>query len=59
MSGFVFMISAEAIKEFKEIYKSVFGVTLSDADALHKATNLLNLYTAVYKPIEEDVREVH
>lgn len=50
-------ISPEALEEFKAIYKSEFGMDLTDAEALDKAIPLLNLMKAVYKPITvEDVR---
>ena len=42
------MIPKEAVEEFKKIYKKNFGVNLSDKEALRRATNLLNLYKAVY-----------
>ena len=45
------MISKEALEEFKKIYKKEFGEDISDKDALDKATNLLNLYKAVYLPM--------
>jgi hypothetical protein len=45
------MISKEALKEFKRIYKKKFGEDISDKDALDEATNLLNLYKAVYLPV--------
>jgi len=45
------MIPKEAIEEFKKIYKKEFGVELSEEEALRRATNLLNLYKAVYRPI--------
>jgi hypothetical protein len=45
------MISKEALEEFKKIYKKEFGEDISDKDALDEATNLLNLYKAVYLPL--------
>jgi hypothetical protein len=45
------MISEEALKEFKIIYKKEFDIELSDKDASEKATKLLNLVRAVYRPI--------
>lgn len=42
------MIPKEAVEEFKKIYKKEFGVDLSNKEALRRATNLLNLYRAVY-----------
>lgn len=47
------MISKEALKEFKRIYKKEFGEDISDKDALDEATNLLNLYKAVYLPLNK------
>jgi hypothetical protein len=51
------MISEEALKEFKAIYKKEFGVDLSDKDALESATKLLNLMKAVYKPMTKEEYE--
>lgn len=42
------MIPKKAVEEFKKIYKKNFGVDLSSKEALRRATNLLNLYRAVY-----------
>ena len=53
------MISENALEEFKAIYKKEFGEDLSNQDALDKATRLLTLMKAVYKPItKEDLRLV-
>lgn len=38
------MLPVEAIKEFKEIYLNKYGVKLSDAEAVFRANNLINLY---------------
>jgi len=43
--------SQEAIEEFKKIYKKEFGEELSDQDATERATKLLNLMEAIYRPI--------
>ena len=50
------MISEEALKEFKLIYKKKFDIELSDKDALEKAAKLLNLMKAIYKPIYKNAR---
>lgn len=42
------MISKKSLEKFKAIYKKQFNEDLSEADALRKATNLLNIYCAVY-----------
>jgi hypothetical protein len=48
------MISKEQLKEFKRIYKKRFGKKLSDQVALEKATKLLNLVKAVYRPMTQE-----
>ena len=48
------MISEEILKEFKKIYKKRFGEYLSDQVALEKATKLLNLMKAVYRPMTKE-----
>ena len=50
-------LSKEAIKEFKEIYKKEFGEEISDREAYDKASNLLRLFEAVYKPIPKDKQQ--
>jgi hypothetical protein len=47
-------ISKKDLKEFKDLYKREFGKDLSDADSLEKATKLLMLVKAVYKPIAKN-----
>jgi hypothetical protein len=51
------MISEEALKEFKTIYKKEFGIDLSDKDALESVTKLLTLEKAVYKPMTKEEYE--
>lgn len=46
------MISQEALKEFKKIWRKEFKEDISDVKALEKATNLLNLMKTIYKPIK-------
>jgi|CXWL01.1.fsa_nt_gi hypothetical protein len=41
-----------SITKFKQIYLQEYGVELSDAKAYELATNLVNLYRAVYLPIK-------
>ena len=48
------MISKESLEEFKMIYKKEFKEDISDEVALDKATRLLNLVRAVYKPMTKD-----
>ena len=42
------MLTKRAVDEFREIYERQYGVVLSNADATVLATELLNLYRAVY-----------
>lgn len=46
-------LTEEDLKEFKRIYKKEFGEDISDKDALEKATRLIRLVKAVYKPIKK------
>ena len=48
------MISQEALKEYKEIYKKEFGKDISDAEALEQATRLLRLIEIIYKPMTKE-----
>ncbi len=41
------MLPKEALDEFKQLYAKNFGEKLSDAEALAKATKLLDLYRTV------------
>ena len=51
-----FTLPNEALAEFKKLYKNRYGVELSDEEAAFRATNLINLYDAVYtdEPIPSD-----
>ena len=42
------MPTTQAIEEFKAIYERRYGVALTDKDATELASNLVNLYRAVY-----------
>ena len=42
------MLPKEAIKEYKEIYKRLYAVDLSDEEAGRRANNLIALYATVY-----------
>ncbi len=47
-------ISKKAIEEFKEIYREEFGKDISDQTALELGTNLLNIFSTVYRPISKN-----
>lgn len=46
--------SAEEAREFKALYRKVYGVELSDAEATEKATKLLNLFEVIWRPLPKD-----
>ena len=48
------MISKESLEGFRKIYKKRFGENISDQVALEKATKLLNLVKAVYRPMTQE-----
>lgn len=48
-------LPAQAIQEFKQLFKQRYGKTLSDEEAVLRATNLLKLYKAVYGPPDFEV----
>lgn len=48
------MISDQALKEFKKVWKEDFGKDISDDLALDKAVNLLTLMNAVYRPVKKE-----
>ncbi len=48
------MISQQALKEFKEIWKEEYGNDISDEFALEKAVNLLTLMDAIYHPVKKE-----
>ncbi len=43
------MLTLEAIKEFKELYKKDYGVVLSDEEATEKATLLFSALEVLVK----------
>jgi hypothetical protein len=49
-------LSAEAIREYKEIYKAEFGVELSDAEAEEQGLRLLRLFALLLRPLPENQR---
>lgn len=45
------MLTAEDIEKFKALYLRHYNIELSDLEALDNATQFLNLFKAVYRPI--------
>lgn len=41
------MVSAEALEEFKDIYRRTYGKEISDKEAVSLSTQLIRLYKAV------------
>lgn len=44
-------LTPTAIQEFRDLWLKNYSQELTDDDALEKATNLLTLFKAIYKPI--------
>ena len=47
------MISDEALKSFKELWKMEFNEEISDEYAVEIGTNLLNLFNHIYRPLKK------
>ena len=47
-------LPTEAIKEFQKIYKGIFGVVLTEAEAKLKADGFLNLMLLITKTSKND-----
>jgi hypothetical protein len=52
------MISKEALKEFKHLYRKRFRVKLSDEETYRRASRLLDLYGVVYGRNRENDHKV-
>lgn len=48
------MISEQALKEFKQIWKEEKGEDISDEFAMEEAVNLLTIFNATYRPIRKE-----
>ncbi len=48
------MLSQQALKEFKEIWKEEYQEEISDKFAIEKGINLLVLFDNIYYPIKKD-----
>ncbi len=53
------MISQQALKEFKEIWKEEYGNDISDEFALEKAVDLLTLTDTIYHPVKKEWLNEH
>lgn len=55
-----YMLTQEAITEFKELYRSDYGIMLSDEEATEKATLLFSALEVLMKPdLTKCSEEVH
>ncbi|MCK9320957.1 MAG: hypothetical protein M0P32_03020 [Bacteroidales bacterium] len=52
------MLTDEQIKNFQVIYKKSFGKEISREDAYEKGIKLLNLMSAIYKPMSEEEYQI-
>ncbi len=48
------MISWQALKEFKAIWKEEYGNDIPDEFALERAVDILTLMNAIYRPIKKE-----
>ncbi|OGY45752.1 MAG: hypothetical protein A2744_00010 [Candidatus Buchananbacteria bacterium RIFCSPHIGHO2_01_FULL_44_11] len=48
------MLSKEAVKEFKAIWRKQFGEDISDEKAAEEGINLLTILDAIYRPIKKE-----
>ena len=46
------MISNEALKSFIAIWENEFGEVISEENALEEATNLIVLFSTIYRPLQ-------
>ena len=51
------MISKEAIKKYREIYRKEHGVEISQEEAAEQATRLLNVARVVFQPMPKRFEE--
>lgn len=51
-------LSAEAISEYQQIHKEVFGETITEVNANEAGLRLLNIFKIIYKPMpRNEMRE--
>lgn len=52
------VLSDEDITKFQALYKSEFGLEITKEDAYEKGIKLLQLMSAIYKPMTQDEYEL-
>ena len=53
------MLSQEALKDFKKIWKEDFKEDISDELAVDEAINLLTIMDKIYRPVKEEWLNEH
>lgn len=46
------MLSKELLEEFKQLYQEEFGISLTNEEAIIKATGLLDVFKILIQPID-------
>lgn len=49
-----FMLSKQALQEFKEIWKKEHGEEISDEFAMEQAMSLLTVFDVIYRPLKKE-----
>ena len=54
-----YMMTREAVEQFKKAYLKVHGVEIDDAKAIELGQSLLNMFKVIYRPLttEKAVKE--
>lgn len=47
------MLSQAALDEFKQLYKTEFGIDLNDEAALELAVNYITFVSVIYRPVKK------
>ena len=48
------MLSSEALKSFKKIWKEEYGTDISDQEATELGVNLLTYFDRIYRPAKKE-----
>lgn len=51
------MLSDEAIKEFRKLYKKHYKTEISVEEARRRGTNLVELFKVIYRPSPKNVNQ--
>ena len=53
LGALFFMLSKQALDEFKKIYKAEYGENITDKKVADLATNLLVFFNHIYRPVKK------